>query len=67
MVYLGQVDGVTVDQRHEHDHVTRGTPGGREDLQERGPEPEGVRKGQTDAANYPEEKTYQKYPRESSI
>ncbi|CAL7939525.1 unnamed protein product [Xylocopa violacea] len=59
-----QIDGVTVDQWHEHDHITRRPPGSGENLQERGPEPKGVRVGEADtadAASDSEEETYQEY------
>lgn len=61
IVYLGQIDGVAIDQRHEHDDVPRRSSGGREDVQERRTEPQGVRDGEADdrAKYHPEEKTNQ--------
>lgn len=56
IVYLGQIDGVAVDQRHEHDDVPRRPSGSREDVQERRAEPQGVRDGKADdRSEYPEQ------------
>ncbi|XP_025985970.1 uncharacterized protein LOC105207956 isoform X2 [Solenopsis invicta] len=41
-----QIDGVAIDQRHEHDDVPRRSSGSREDIQERRAEPQGVRDGE---------------------
>ncbi|XP_076656234.1 uncharacterized protein LOC143360921 isoform X2 [Halictus rubicundus] len=62
-----QADGVTVNQRYEHYHISRRSAGSGEDVQERGPEPKGVRVGETDLARYPEEEADQKYARQSAF
>ncbi|XP_020281066.1 uncharacterized protein LOC109853392 isoform X2 [Pseudomyrmex gracilis] len=57
-----QIDGVAVGQRHEHDDVPRRSPGGREDVQERRPESQGVRDGETvDRAEHLEQETDQEH------
>lgn len=66
MVYLGQIDGVTVDQQHEHDDVPRRPLGGGEDVQERRPEPQGVRDGEANDRSEHESKTDQAYLDQSS-
>lgn len=68
MVYLGQIDGVAVDQRHEHDDVSRGSVGSREDIQERRAEPQGVRDAAADdRGEYPEEKTDQEHAQRPNV
>lgn len=62
MAYLGQVDGVTVNQRHQHYDVARRSLRSREDLQERRSEQEGVRERQSDnITDYIEKTTDQEH------
>ncbi|KAG7199407.1 hypothetical protein KM043_014036 [Ampulex compressa] len=57
-----QIDGVTIDQRHQHHDVARRSAGSREDLQERRAESQGIRVRKTDyGANVPEEEAHSKY------
>lgn len=60
IIYLGQIDGVAIDQRHEHDDVPRRPSGSREDVQERRSESQGVRDAEADnRTERHEEKTNQ--------
>ncbi|XP_077264547.1 uncharacterized protein LOC143898741 isoform X2 [Temnothorax americanus] len=64
-----QIDGVAIDQRHEHDDVPRRSSGSREDVQERRTEPQGVRDGEAvDRTEYPEQKTNQAaHPKHTTV
>jgi len=65
IVYLGQIDGVAIDQRYEHDDIPWRSSGSREDVQERRSEPQRVREAEADdRTEHPEEKTNQAYNRE---
>ena len=62
MIYLGQIDGVAVNQRHEHNDLPRRASGSRKDIQERRSEPQGVRDAEADErTEHPEEKTNQEH------
>lgn len=68
IVYLGQIDGVAIDQRHEHDDVPRRSSGSRKDIQERRAEPQGVRNGEVDErTEYPEQKANQAHNPERGV
>lgn len=67
MIYLGQVDSATVDQRHQHHHVPRRSARGGENLQKRGPESKRVRDGEADVAHHTEEETHQEHRGQSAI
>ncbi|XP_070156078.1 uncharacterized protein [Polyergus mexicanus] len=55
-----QIDGVAIDQWHQHDDVPRRPSGSREDVQKRRAEPQGIRDGEIDdRTEYPEQKTDQ--------
>jgi len=60
IVYLGQIDGVAIDQRHEYDDVPRRPFRSGEDVQERRAESQRVRDGEAvDHAEHSEQKTNQ--------